>query len=429
MRLLLIGICFLRRSSRRGSYLASIKLQPEAAYPYQAIGNLYFLRDPYQTDSLAFWTSQAVLLSPNWLAPYLDISSEYQNAQNDLERAEEWLLKGLIRHPKSYFALEQLSWLKQWQGKPDESISISKEMIEIKPDLFNAYSTTAITLTIQKGEYLESEKYASASIALETNQWYLAQAILALDYLRSRRAKLAVRLGDSCIVSSKTSIFDKITLLPTLTAALVQLECYDSAEVYFRLFDSLQFGPPYYKTMIKMTEGRMYLQQGMLTPAEKTLEMALLIDPTDDAIWITIWALLGEIKAKQGQLKAAEALFKKAVSFRKIRFDENLFRDEALFRYGKFLLKQNRSIEAELQFLEIGKILPKSYFYGYGMALLFAKQGKCAEALEWLEKSLDNFYPDSKSIMEEPLFKKIRKTERFKAMMLKNFPPVQPLKE
>ena len=64
----------------------------------------------------------------------------------------------------------------------------------------------------------------------------------------------------------------------------------------------------------------------------------------------------------------------------------------------------------------------------YGFALLAAKKGKGQEALDWLEKSLDNFYPDSESILEEPLFKKIRNTKRFKTMMVKHFPETTPPK-
>lgn len=98
-------------------------------------------------------------------------------------------------------------------------------------------------------------------------------------------------------------------------------------------------------------------------------------------------------------------------------YEQNLFQDEALFHYGLFLLNQNRFPEAEKQFREIGKVLPKSYWHGYGMALFFAKKGDKTAALDWLEKFLDNFFPDENMILEEPLFSKIRKTK----LMLKHF--------
>ena len=58
-----------------------------------------------------------------------------------------------------------------------------------------------------------------------------------------------------------------------------------------------------------------------------------------------------------------------------------------------------------------------------GMALLAAGSGQKTAALDWLEKAFTRFYIDEMAILEEPLFKKIRKTKRFKAMMAKNHPP------
>ncbi len=411
------------KMAAKAKFLESIQLQPEAAYPYRAIGNLYFVNDPYQSDSLVYWDSRAVELSPNWLAPYLDITNEYQSAQTDLQQTESWLLKALALHPQSYLVLERLAWLKQWQGKAEESIAISKKMIDMKPELFNAYSTLAYTLAYMKGDFLECEKYCLKSIELEPNQGWRAQWSLAISYVRTKRAEQAAELSKACLESLKSSSYEKSNALTTLTAALVQMGRYDEAAQYFRLLDSFQFGDPFNKTWVKMNEGRMYFQEGQWAQSEKTLEAALLLDPTNDPVWITLWALLGEIKAIQGQPGAAEELFQKALSQRKNLGDENLFRDEAFFRYGKFLLAQKRFTEAEAKFREIGHILPKSYYYGYGMALLAASRGKQTEALDWLERSLDNFWPDAGLIQREPLFQKLRKTKRFKALMAKYFPP------
>lgn len=145
------------------------------------------------------------------------------------------------------------------------------------------------------------------------------------------------------------------------------------------------------------------------------------MDPTDNYSWRLSWALLGEIHARRGEFRTADSLFHKVVTFGDGLF-KGFFRDESFFRYGKYLLAQKRYAEAEAQFREIGRILPKSYFYGYGMALLAARRDQPAEALDWLERALDNFWPDAEAVRTEPLFKKIRKTKRFKAMMAKHFP-------
>jgi protein O-mannosyl-transferase len=415
----------LRRDSlllaAKEKFLEAVQTDPEAAYPYHAIGALHYYHNPPQTDSLVWWCSQAADLSPSWLAPYLLISYEYGAALLQLEQAEQWLLLALERHPTSYLVLERLSWLKQWQGKADESIAISKEMIALKPDLFNAYSTLATTLTLMKGEYLESEQYCLASLAINPNQGWWAQTILLNNYLRTRRAAAAVEVGINCLNNNPTySSNDKGTIVSVVLSSLVQLGRYDEATYWAEVATTGQWGNLPGKTHIAMELGRMYLRQGDLHRAEQTLLEALTIDVSSNESWPVIFALLGEIKAIENKRDEAEAYFTQGVA--NTGFMGHFFRDEAIFRYGRFLLAQKRPTEAEAQFREIAKILPKSYYHGYGMALLAAGRNNQTEALDWLEKSLENFWPDADSVLEEPLFKKLRKTKRFQALMKKHFP-------
>jgi len=55
-------------------------------------------------------------------------------------------------------------------------------------------------------------------------------------------------------------------------------------------------------------------------------------------------------------------------------------------------------------------------------ALLTAAQNRQDAALDYLEKALDYWCPEAQPILAEPLFKKIRKTKRFRVMMAKHFP-------
>lgn len=415
----------LRRDSfvqaAKGKFLEAIEADPEAAYPYHAVGELYHYRNPPKTDSLEWWCSRAADLSPGWLAPYLLVSYEYGATLIELEPAETWLRKALAQHPKSYLALERLSWLKQWQGKADASIAISKEMIALKPDIFNAYSTLAVTLSGMKGEYLESEKYCLKSLAINPNQGWWAQTVLLKNYLRTRRAALAAETGINCLKNNMNySHDDKANVVSIVISSLVQLGQYDQAAYWAEVATAGQWGYPALKTHIAMELGRMYLLQGNPEKAERMLLNALTMDVSPNESWPVIFALLGDIKALADQPTEAEAYFIKGVA--NLGFLGHFFRDEAMFRFGRFLLGLNRPAEAEAQFREIAKILPKSYYHGYGMALLAANRKNSTEALDWLEKSLDNFWPDEKAILEEPLFKKLRKTERFRDLMAKHFP-------
>jgi len=67
----------------------------------------------------------------------------------------------------------------------------------------------------------------------------------------------------------------------------------------------------------------------------------------------------------------------------------------------------------------------KGFWGEYGFALLAARKGKQKEALDWLQRALDNYWPDARDIRREPLFEKIRKTKRYTALMEQHFPSIR----
>ncbi|MBK9337468.1 MAG: caspase family protein [Lewinellaceae bacterium] len=411
------------RRVTREKFLESLQLQPEAAYVYFAIGQTFsFEFNPvYQTDSVEFWGGKAIELAPGWLQPYLEIAHEYGNGQVDFATSETWLNKALAIAPKSYLVLERLSWLKQWQNKPDESIAISKRMIELKPNIFNAWSTMAQSLTMFKGAYYESEKYCLKSLELEPNQGWWAGVLLGINYYKTRRTDLAIQHLTKQLELPAATIVDKSSLTDALIQALIQKGDWAAAERYCKVAEAQYFNNPPAVCIQKSLEGKLYFLQNRFDEAEKKLREALVADPTYNGMWPLDWAILGEIAALRGDTAAAAQWFQKVVNDSYF-FGYNATLDEAFFRYGKYLLAQNRSAEAEVQFREISVTLPRSYFHGYGMALGAAKRGKHTEALDWLEKSLDNFWPEAESIQAEPLFKNLRKTKRYRELLAKHFP-------
>ncbi len=164
----------------------------------------------------------------------------------------------------------------------------------------------------------------------------------------------------------------------------------------------------------------MWLQCGQLEKADSILRYALALDPTLNALWIQIYADLGEIKRLQGRNAEAEDFFKKAIGQEK-SWQSSAHFDEAHHLYGHFLLAQNREPEARAQFEKCRELRPKGWRQAYAQALLAAKHGQKTEALDWLERSLDRYCPRAQMILEEPLFEKIRGTKRFRALMLKHF--------
>ena len=202
-----------------------------------------------------------------------------------------------------------------------------------------------------------------------------------------------------------------------MTEALIKLQRLKEAEEWLDTlrregFDNIRF---------RLMQGRMRLLQGRLDEAETEFQKALDMDIMHGEFQILTFALLGELKDRRHKPQEAEGFFKKAIYF-PYRWDQNYLKNEAHFLYGRFLAHQNRPAEAELQFEYALKISPKTWHYPLGMALLAAKNGRNNAALDSLEKALDRYYFDEVAIGEEPLFAKLHKTKRFKALLAKHFP-------
>lgn len=407
----------------RGKFRESLVLQGEAAYVYFAMGQTFsFELNPiYQTDSVEFWSQKAIELAPGWLLPYLEVAQEYQNAQYDIIKGSRWLERARVIAPENYLLLERLSWLKQVQNEPEEANRICLRMIGLKPQVFNAYSTMAQTMAYIQGNYVQAEKYALKSLELESNQLGWVGHILGFAYFNTRRTEEAIAFLKKGLESRTASIGDKGSLLVPLILALTQKGDWAAAEHYCQLGNAQYNNHAPTAAYRKVVEGRLYFLQNRMADAEETLKAALVADPTINSSWQLAWELLGEVAAKRGHDTEAKSWFEKMDTSLQTHTN-NIWLDEAWFRHGRYLLAQNRIAEAEARFQKIGEILPKSWNYSYGMALVSAKKKQNKAALDWLEKSLDHFYPEPNSILTEPLFSKIRKTKRFKVLVEKHFP-------
>lgn len=408
------------RDEAKALLLQSFALDNEAAYVPFMIGSLYCLKSPPQTDSVVAWFTKTLERAPTWLIPYLDISFEFAGIHSNFQKAEDWIMRAYEQDSTSYIVLERLAWLRQWQFRPDEAIALCDKMIALKPDLFNAYSTKATTLWLMQGAYEEAEKYSLQSLELNPEQYWWAFWGLGKIYTRTRRAGMAVghfRNG----LEKQIPALDKGFLYAGLVEGLVQLGQYTAAEKAIEQGLNGGFGVAPQQTDILAEAGRMWLQLGALSLADSLLRYALTIDPTLNGQWVQIKALLGELKSRQGKLAEAEAYFQKAITQEPLWWDSG-FRDEAHLLYGRFLLSENRIAEAEAQFEKCREYRPEGWRQAYGQALLAGRNGKQQEALDWLEQAFERYLPRLETVLEEPLFKKICRAKRFKALAARYFP-------
>lgn len=401
----------------KARYLESLQIEPGAAYVYYAVGSLYYKNVPIRTDSLLVWMQKAVDRSPSWLLPYLDAADELNTSVDDLSGAEAWILKAKTRNPTSYMVLFRLACLHQWQNRPEEANAICRQLIEQRPELANAWEVMSQTQYWIQNDYVASEASDRRALALQPN---LFTEGFAFSFAHTHPEK-AIAFFEKHLREDTLSAQDKGLFITGLTIALMQLRRFDEAEKWIALMRNENYGIVFLQAILQCEKGRIRLLQNRLAEAEEELPKACHIEPTCTSVSILPFALLGELKYREGKIAEAEAFYRKSISF-PFQWNDNAFKNEAFFLYGRFLIRQNRPAEAQAQFGNALKISPRTWHYPMGMALLSAQKGRRKEALNWLEKALNRYYFDKWAIEEEPLFAKIRKAKRFKALMQTHFP-------
>ncbi len=408
----------------KGKMLAAIALDPQAAYPYYSIGHLYWYNSPARTDSLVLWCERAIERAPNWLLPYLDVGYEYNVTMNEPEKSEPWLKKAAAINPNSYNVQERLSWLYQWLNRTEESLALSDKMIRERPDLFNAYSTAAATCILRK-EFARAERYLEKSLAIEPNfkNWGNTWRIMLLA--KTRRQKAAFDLSDSIFIrqgivgDGRESVFAYL-----LDAVLANRQYELAAQVAEKqLKQNLVTG---YLADAEDALGIAQIKKGNFPEGLSWLQKACKSAPHHDAPLLMLRQYAAIIAEKEGHISRADSLFRAACGYRlsSLSMDNRLVDYTASLRedYAQFLLRQNRPAEATEQIQKLLEEEPNSWRGYLCMAVFHAQKGEQNAALDWLEKAFDRWLPTPELATEEPLFSKIRKTKRFKALMLKHFP-------
>ena len=401
-------------------YLEGIEFEPEAAYLYDAIGDLYWANNPYQTDSLVLWCSRAVERSPGWVTPLLRIHTEYASMESDMEEADRWLQRALQILPNSYLVQEKLGFLRFYQKRDDEAIAVAQKMIDEKPDLFNAYVILVFVQYFEKGDFAAVEASALQSVERNPspNNWAVNFWSLCYAYLHPGPA--AVPWIRRQLEGSTES--QRGYRAAALVDALGLAGQYEAAEQAAQQYLAEKL-TPFTQTCILHMLGKVQMAQNRLPEAIAAFEKSLASDPTPNPMFINDFAWLGEIASRQGRYAAADSLYQQAIDYKSGFGEERSHKEEAWYLYGKSYLRQNRLREAGAAFQKALDMRPKGFWGEYGFALLAARNGKTREALDWLEKALDNCFGDARAIYQEPLFKSLRKTKRFNAMMAKHFPP------
>ncbi len=406
------------RMEAKKRLLQGVALQPEAGFLYHGIANLYTSNTgnvlDYQTDSVEKYCRLASRFAPKWLLPWLDLSIEYSDFQVDLARADTCLMQAYQINPKSYLVLERLSSLLQLRNRLDEAIELADKMVALHPDLFKGAAIQGLNYFLKR-DYKTAERWFSKSLEIDPAPLNWSHFFLAWLGYRTRRPNVINKHVGAMWLNSPERVHYNIAAFGSQPDSIIY-HC-------LAIPDSVL--PPGMQTGKYAYLGKSWFARNDLEKARQACLRSLGLDPTSNALFQLDYAILGAIEGRMHHLTEAEDWFQKALNFPQIYFLEDWqHREEVLFLYARYLLDQNRIQEAEKWFQKTNSYaFERGYLAYYGFALLAAKQGRNLEALQWLEKSLQYYYPRPEPIRHEPLFQNIRKTKRFEALMQKHFPP------
>ncbi len=404
------------RLKAKSLLLEAIAYAPDAAYVYHALGILYRNQHDISKDSLEIYCNKAIELAPDWLIPYNDLADDFLNAKVQPSRAEEIIRNALVHKPNSYMMNLLLSWVMQKHHRYKEADSICLKLIQAKPNLFNAWGT----LTQTHGEMRDWDnvfKYAKHALEIEPNAHNWAWFWYFKALISTKRVNEAIELNnkDQSLRTASVNVNDIY---------------YELGEYYFlnKKFDkALDYAKQVMESQVSSMDfiansyvlaGKIALYNGNYTKAQQLLEKGINIDPAPQIAAILGRSWLGELENRKGNYQKADSLFKSALHFPVTIFYGY---DIADAMYGDFLLQQSRDSEAIIFYNKAIDWMPLGYEGYYGLAKYYSKHGDQKIALDFLEKSLDRYYPVSDPILQEPLFEKIRMTKRFKDLMKKHF--------
>ena len=396
----------------------AIDIQPSASYLYYGKAFEYAHRTPSRIDSVLHYSIKANEWSPKWLLPYLGIVREYMYTLFDYPKAEEWLLKAQNINPDAFIVIEHLCWLYQTLGKQEEAKKMAEKMIELKPDLFNGYGNLG-GVYFQSNDYSEARKWYEKALEQNDDPGTFVPQYYGYTLMATRKQEAGERYYDDYLqldnapywLKAKASLFHGKGLINYGTK-------YEKAIRVLEEALKRQHAP------YAIAENKIYIAQakmklGLWEEARTLLEECFEYEPEFINAFILGYSLMGEILEQANDLEKAEEYYKKGVDYQ----GSNFFKIEALYRNGLFLLRQKRMEEAREMFDLCNWMTGQKGYEGYlGLSLLHAHQKRDEEAIDFLEKALNNYYPSEEFLLAEPLYENLRKSDRFKALMNKHFP-------
>ncbi|HQU15306.1 MAG TPA: tetratricopeptide repeat protein, partial [Gammaproteobacteria bacterium] len=182
-----------------------LKDQPDNAYAYDLLGNLYLVQSDYANAAQALHKASA--LNPSWVNPYVDLSKVHM-AQKQPTKAIAVLQRGLKDQPAQLQLLFPLAAIYQESGDPDQSIATYRKVLEASPKNLLATNNLAMLLAGRENDPKGMAEAVSLAKEMEGVRDPAIQDTVGWVYYQSGDASKAVPVLEAVVKAApKIPIF------------------------------------------------------------------------------------------------------------------------------------------------------------------------------------------------------------------------------
>lgn len=274
----------------------AIRLDPERAYSYNALGIAYLEQAQYERAILAF--REAAKRAPYWAYPMHNLALAYSERGDD-GRAEDTYRRAMRLAPRVAYLPYNLGLLYQRMNRREEADQNYKAALALAPN--SAIVRNAIGyLRASSGKAAEAEKWYRS--ALDKDAGFLpARHNLALLLSSRNREPEAIRLWRQNLTQDSTYLPSRLSLARVLARGG---EMDQAGQEYLKV---IQSKPDYLSARVALAD--LYLKQNRPEQALDQLEQARRIEPNSVEILVPI----GDAYAAMQKNAEASAAYTRAL--------------------------------------------------------------------------------------------------------------------
>jgi len=274
----------------------SIKIEPFAAYSYEALGRIYSVRKEY-TKAIEYY-QKAIELSPTWQSPQISIAIAHLLSR-DYVKCREQLDIVFVRHPDDADAYLILGYLHHLLRNHVEEVSTYEQAIEKHPNSIQLLYGLAFGYAANDNFNKSLQTYKKV-LSLDPD-FVWAYTGMGEMYKRQESYSKALEQYERALE------LDPLSFNAYYGMGLTYLEMNDFSPALSHFNKAIEIDPSYPFTYISM--GRLYEEQNEFQRSLEYLQMSIKADPNEKLAHLHV----GYVLSKQKKYSESIASYKRAI--------------------------------------------------------------------------------------------------------------------